>query len=211
MFIKLQHLSGEKIRRQTMTNSKKQSNFHFLFSTVFGLGKTNKCFSILSASIIAIPLSYIILFSSTKLLSTTKFDVALYGFFLAILILAGLTALAIYSSGIYSKQIKIKDPNEVIIDEVLGQSVSIILTVPFTFPIIIFSNLYQKFQISDNFILIVALILNIVLFRLFDSFKPWPINAFEKLKGGFGIVLDDIAAGFFAAVIYYVLLFTAIN
>ena len=194
-----------------MIKSQTNLSFHFLFSTVFGLGKTNKYFSILSASIIAIPLSYCILFISTQLLSNTAFDEALYGLLLALFILSSITALAIYCSGIYSKQIKIKDPKEVVIDEVLGQAFSMILTVPFTFPIIFFSNLYRKFQISDNFILFVALSLNIILFRFFDSTKPWPINLLEKMKGGFGIILDDIAAGFFAAVIYYLLLFAAIN
>jgi len=38
----------------------------------------------------------------------------------------------------------------------------------------------------------------LVLFRLFDIWKPWPIRYFEKFKGGWGIMLDDVVAGFFA-------------
>jgi phosphatidylglycerophosphatase A len=34
-----------------------------------------------------------------------------------------------------------------------------------------------------------------VLFRLLDITKPWPVRALERLPGGWGIVLDDIAAG----------------
>lgn len=39
------------------------------------------------------------------------------------------------------------------------------------------------------------------LFRLFDVFKPWPIRRLEALPGGWGIVLDDIAAGVFGAAV----------
>ena len=39
------------------------------------------------------------------------------------------------------------------------------------------------------------------LFRLFDVFKPWPIRKLERLPGGWGIVLDDIAAGMFGAAV----------
>jgi phosphatidylglycerophosphatase A len=43
------------------------------------------------------------------------------------------------------------------------------------------------------------LVLGFVLFRLFDIFKPWPINLLDKrLKGGLGIMLDDLLAGIFS-------------
>ena len=39
-----------------------------------------------------------------------------------------------------------------------------------------------------------------VLFRLFDIWKPWPIRWFDRrVGGGFGIMLDDVVAGLFAA------------
>jgi len=42
------------------------------------------------------------------------------------------------------------------------------------------------------------------LFRLFDIWKPWPIReADHRLSGGFGIMLDDIIAGVFAAAILW--------
>ena len=41
-----------------------------------------------------------------------------------------------------------------------------------------------------------------VLFRLFDIFKPWPINWLDKsVSGGFGIMVDDLLAGLYALVI----------
>ncbi|WP_333678015.1 phosphatidylglycerophosphatase A [Dyella sp.] len=46
-----------------------------------------------------------------------------------------------------------------------------------------------------------AVALGFVLFRLFDVWKPWPIRYLDKhLKGGFGVMVDDVIAGVFAAV-----------
>lgn len=47
-----------------------------------------------------------------------------------------------------------------------------------------------------------SILLGFVLFRIFDIFKPWPISiADKKLSNGFGIMFDDILAGFFALII----------
>ena len=48
----------------------------------------------------------------------------------------------------------------------------------------------------------VWLLAGFVLFRLFDIAKPWPICSLDRrVHGGFGIMLDDVVAGVFAAVI----------
>jgi phosphatidylglycerophosphatase A len=40
------------------------------------------------------------------------------------------------------------------------------------------------------------------LFRLFDIWKPWPVSwADRRVKGGFGVMLDDVVAGCYAAVV----------
>lgn len=45
------------------------------------------------------------------------------------------------------------------------------------------------------------------LFRLFDVWKPWPIRSLDRqLKGGVGVMVDDVVAGIFAAVVLVVLL-----
>lgn len=47
-----------------------------------------------------------------------------------------------------------------------------------------------------------------VLFRLFDIFKPWPINLLDKsVSGGFGIMVDDLLAGVYALVILQVVIY----
>jgi phosphatidylglycerophosphatase A len=38
----------------------------------------------------------------------------------------------------------------------------------------------------------------LVLFRALDIWKPWPVSALDRMHGGAGIMLDDIAAGLYA-------------
>ncbi|MDO9371444.1 MAG: phosphatidylglycerophosphatase A [Gammaproteobacteria bacterium] len=46
------------------------------------------------------------------------------------------------------------------------------------------------------------------LFRLFDIWKPWPINiADRKIKGGFGIMLDDVLAALYAMLALHLIYF----
>jgi len=53
---------------------------------------------------------------------------------------------------------------------------------------------------------LLGLAVGVVLFRIFDQFKPWPARAAErKLPGGYGIVLDDIAAGAWGAAVIVIL------
>ncbi|MEY2169799.1 MULTISPECIES: phosphatidylglycerophosphatase A family protein [unclassified Rhodanobacter] len=47
-----------------------------------------------------------------------------------------------------------------------------------------------------------AVVIGFALFRLFDVWKPWPIRVFDRrLKGGLGVMVDDVVAGVFAAVV----------
>ena len=49
---------------------------------------------------------------------------------------------------------------------------------------------------------LVPVLLGFALFRVFDILKPWPIGLLDKkLKGGFGIMMDDILAGIISAII----------
>jgi len=77
-----------------------------------------------------------------------------------------------------------KDLKEIVADEFVGLMVALFL-VPKTW---------------------VLWILGFVLFRFFDILKPFPISHFDKnVKGGFGVVLDDLVAGLFAnALIHFV-------
>jgi Phosphatidylglycerophosphatase A and related proteins len=76
-----------------------------------------------------------------------------------------------------------KDPGKVVVDEVAGQLISL-------FPLTLFA------QWS-----IVTVIISFILFRFFDIVKPYPARKLEALKGGFGIMCDDLVAGVYAAAI----------
>lgn len=52
-----------------------------------------------------------------------------------------------------------------------------------------------------------AVVAGFVLFRLFDVWKPWPIAWFDRrVKGGFGVMLDDVIAGIFAGIVLSLIL-----
>lgn len=73
-----------------------------------------------------------------------------------------------------------KDPQFVVIDEVAGQMISL-LSFPHFVPLT-WKHLLAGF----------------ILFRAFDIVKPPPVRQLEKLPGGWGIMLDDVAAGLLA-------------
>jgi phosphatidylglycerophosphatase A len=47
----------------------------------------------------------------------------------------------------------------------------------------------------------IGIIVSFILFRLFDIFKPYPARRFERLRGGLGIMADDLVAGVYAALV----------
>ena len=55
-----------------------------------------------------------------------------------------------------------------------------------------------------NFVLI---LISFLIFRLFDIFKPWPINKFEKLPHAYGVLGDDIIAGIFTLFSMLIIIF----
>jgi phosphatidylglycerophosphatase A len=49
------------------------------------------------------------------------------------------------------------------------------------------------------------MLLGFILFRIFDVWKPWPIRVIDqKVEGGFGIMLDDLIAGLWAALCIWI-------
>ena len=86
------------------------------------------------------------------------------------------------------------DSKEIVIDEFLGQSI----------PILFFYIIFYESSASNTFFLIIVLI-SFIGFRFFDILKPYPINYVDKnLKNGFGVILDDLIAGFFTLIILYI-------
>jgi len=95
----------------------------------------------------------------------------------------------IYSFYAVSEYIKFnenKDPKEVVIDEVIGQSI----------PIYLYEISHGSIKESQEAILFYLYIF--ILFRYFDIKKPFPVNYFDKkFKNSFGVIFDDIIAGLY--------------
>ena len=86
------------------------------------------------------------------------------------------------------------DSKEIVIDEFLGQSI----------PIIFFYIIFYEGSVSTNFFFIIVF-LSFIGFRFFDILKPYPINYVDKnMKNGFGVILDDLIAGFFTLMVLYI-------
>ena len=77
-----------------------------------------------------------------------------------------------------------EDPSVVTIDELAGQWLALVF-------------------LPEG---IVPMALSLLFFRFFDIAKPGPVDALQRLPGGWGIMLDDLLAGFFANISVWVLL-----
>ncbi|NOZ08427.1 MAG: phosphatidylglycerophosphatase A, partial [FCB group bacterium] len=82
-------------------------------------------------------------------------------------------------SGKESQRTAEKDPGRIVIDEVAGMWLTLLII---------------PRELS-------LFILGFLLFRLLDITKPWIINRVQKLKNGYGIMADDVLAGFISWVV----------
>jgi phosphatidylglycerophosphatase A len=90
---------------------------------------------------------------------------------------------AIWAATKTARLVEKKDPSLVVVDEVLGQWLTLLGA----------TALRWK-----------TLLAAFLLFRVFDIWKPWPVRKFEDLPEGLGIVADDIAAGLYGAIVLYI-------
>lgn len=116
-------------------------------------------------------------------LATLPFVYALFyfgGYAALITFIILVSIIGIYVADKFSKALNIKDPGQIVIDETAGQSIALILAG---------TNLWLY-------------LIGFALFRLFDITKPSLVGwADKKINGGLGIMLDDIFAGIFAAIV----------
>lgn len=98
---------------------------------------------------------------------------------------------------IYTRDFKNDDHPSIVMDEVVGQLIALCLTYPFV------REFYQQESwMLTKIVIFTHLSLNFLLFRIFDISKPWVIGWLDRnVKNPFGVMLDDIIAGIFAAVI----------
>ncbi|MGI9433795.1 MAG: phosphatidylglycerophosphatase A family protein [Geminicoccaceae bacterium] len=94
--------------------------------------------------------------------------------------------LGLWAAGRYADQIGRKDPGSIVVDEVVGQWLTL-LPAPLD-PL--------------------AYGLGLIAFRLFDILKPWPIHLFDRhVTGGLGVMIDDVVAAIYAGGLLYLAVF----
>ena len=93
--------------------------------------------------------------------------------------LAAVVAVGIWASHRVEEMLGRKDPGVIVIDEVAGMMVAVLL-LPHTPGVLLSAFL---------------------LFRLLDIWKPFPAREAQALRGGVGVVVDDLIAGVYALVL----------
>lgn len=105
-------------------------------------------------------------------------------------------ALGIWAGNRAEKIFDRKDAGQIVIDEVCGQIISFVFIAPYL------TKLVPQWHWW--------MVAGFALFRAFDIFKPYPINKLQDLSGGFGVMMDDVLAGIYAAVILSLLMLLAV-
>ena len=150
---------------------------NFLFVTLFGIGKISK-----------IP-------GSIASLVTTVFLFFLFHVvnISANIILASIVVIffiSLWSVSIFIKSLDNKDPNEVVIDELIGQSI----------PICLYEIAHEGTKETSQVLTFYFIIF--ILFRIFDIVKPYPVSYYDKnFKNSFGVVMDDVCAGLYVVAV----------
>lgn len=91
--------------------------------------------------------------------------------------------IGIYTSD-FAEKIYGIDPSEVVIDEMVGMWITL-LFVPKTFALVA---------------------IGFLLFRFFDIVKPFPARRSQDIKGGVGVMIDDVIAGFYSLILMHLIL-----
>ena len=118
-------------------------------------------------TLIGVPLVYLLVY---KWWLTLLFGLLLY-------------AVAVWSANYMIELTREEDPEEVVIDEILGYFFSFLFIEP----------------------TLKTIVVAFITFRMLDIVKPFPIKLFERLPKGHGVVADDVVAGIMNAVILYFL------
>ena len=153
------------------------NKINFLFISLFGIGKIKKIpgtFASLATTLLLFFLFHILNVSP---------NIILFAVIIIFLI-------SLYAVNIFIKDLTNKDPKEVVIDEVIGQSIPLYLYE-------VSHNVPKDFNDALKFYLIIF-----ILFRFFDIAKPFPVNYFDKnFKNSFGVIMDDVVAALYVVLI----------
>jgi len=152
------------------------NNINFLFVTFFGIGTIKYAPGTFASALTGFILFYCfhIINLSYQIIFLLLFLIFIYSFY----------AVKKY----IEKKVK-KDPKEVVVDEVIGQSIPLYLYE--------ISHGINK-EAHEAFMYYIYIFL---LFRFFDIKKPFPINIIDsKFKNNFGVIMDDVVAGLYVVI-----------
>ena len=153
-----------------------------LISTFFGYGYLTKMPGTV-ASIVTIVFIYI----AYEILDYTSLKFSIVFFII-------LFCYSFYAVKDAETEFENKDPRQIVIDEVLGQSMPLIL--------LLYLNQTNQINIAIEFYYFFSLLS----FRFFDILKPFPVSYFDQNhKNYFGIIMDDIMAGLYSMIIIYLI------
>ncbi len=146
------------------------SQWDFIIATWFGSGRSPKAPGTVG-SFFALPLAVVASWGH------------MYGILVACFFIFGI---GWYSTHRVLKGQKETDPGFVVIDEVVGQTLTFL------------------FVVSKGTLSIPTLIMGFILFRFFDIVKIWPASYFDKkIQNAFGVMMDDVVAGLYAALVLW--------
>ena len=153
------------------------NKINFLFVTLFGIGKIKKIpgsFASLATTLFLFFLFHILNVSPNIVL-----------FFVIIIFF-----ISLYAVNIFIKDLTNKDPEEVVIDEFIGQSI----------PICLCEIVHNMPKESDQVLKFYFIMF--ILFRIFDISKPFPVSYYDKnFKNSFGVIMDDVCAGLYVVAV----------
>ena len=146
---------------------------NYLFVTMIGLGS----FSRIPGSIASLATTVILFI----FFNFFNFSPNVILFFIILIFF-----ISIYAINKFIEGKENKDPKEVVIDELIGQSI----------PICLYEVAHtQPKEVNE---VLTTYFLMFILFRVFDITKPYPVSYYDKnFKNGFGVIMDDVCAGLY--------------
>lgn len=89
------------------------------------------------------------------------------------------SAVGTWAAGRAERMLGTKDPGQIVIDEVAGMALTVVVAGTGA----------------------AALVVGFLLFRVFDVVKPFPADASQRLRGGLGVMADDLIAGVYGLIV----------
>ena len=157
---------------------------NFLFVTLFGIGKISKIPGSIASLITTVFLFF--LFHVVNISANIILVSIIVVFFVSL-----------WSVSIFIKALDNKDPNEVVVDEFIGQSI----------PICLYEIAHEGTKEISQ--VLTFYFIMFILFRIFDIVKPYPVSYYDKnFKNSFGVVMDDVCAGLYvvAVLVFYMVI-----